>query len=61
MLKPKAQVTLEYAMIVGILVAALLGMSIYIKRSISGRWRESADAIGFGRQYDPLKTVEPKE
>jgi len=52
--------TIEYAMIITLVIAALVGMSIYMKRAICGRWREAADAIGFGKQYDPQKTVQVK-
>ncbi len=43
---------IEYSLIVAVAVAALLGMSIYVKRAISGRWRQAADTFGHGRQYD---------
>jgi uncharacterized protein (UPF0333 family) len=56
MKKAKGTITLEYVMIITVVVAALLGMSIYMKRAVCGKWREAADAIGFGKQYDPQKT-----
>lgn len=43
---------IEYSLIVAVAVAALLSMSIYVKRAISGRWRQAADTFGYGRQYD---------
>ena len=42
---------IEYAVLIAVLVAALIGTSIYLKRSISGKWREVADTFGYGRQY----------
>lgn len=42
---------LEYAMVIACIAAALLTMQHYIKRSIQGRVRESADTIG--EQYAP--------
>lgn len=48
----KAMSIIEYSMVVAVVVAALVGMQIYIKRAISGRWRQAADTFGFGRQYD---------
>lgn len=45
--------SLEYAVLIAILVAALLGMSVYIKRAICGKMRGSADTFGYGRQYAP--------
>jgi uncharacterized protein (UPF0333 family) len=42
----KAQSSLEYTMVAAFLVAALLTMQIYIKRSIQGRLKAAADEIG---------------
>jgi len=44
--------TLEYTMILVIAAAALIGIEIYVKRAICGRWRQAADTFGFGRQYN---------
>lgn len=44
---------IEYAFLIAIVVAGLIGMSVYTKRAIMGKWREAADTFGFGRQYDP--------
>ena len=43
---------LEYSLVITILVAALLGIQIYLKRAVIGRWRQAADTFGYGRQYD---------
>ena len=53
--KPKAQSTLEYAMVVACIAAALIAMQIYIKRSIQGKIRDSADEIG--EQYSAKTTT----
>ncbi len=50
----KAQSTLEYAMVVFCVVLALVGMNIYVKRSIQGRIRSAADDMG--EQYSPKTT-----
>ncbi len=42
---------IEYTLITAVVVAALLGMQFYVKRAISGRWRQAADTFGYGRQY----------
>lgn len=44
--------TIEYAVFIAIIVAALIGMSVYIKRALGGKWRQAADTFGFGRQYE---------
>lgn len=51
----KSMSIIEYAMLIAIVAAALIGMQFYLKRAISGHWKQSGDAIGFGRQYEPVK------
>ncbi len=53
----KAFSLLEYATLIAIVVAALMAMAFFIKRSVSGKWRATIDSeIGHGRQYDPFTT-----
>jgi Flp pilus assembly pilin Flp len=47
---------LEYAILVAVVALAFLGMSTFLKRSVSGKWKQSIDIFGHGRQYDPLRT-----
>ena len=54
----KGFLSLEYAVLIAIVVAAFLGMMVYLKRGISGRWRQAADTFGYGRQYEPGVTQE---
>ena len=42
----KGQSTLEYAILVVVVIMALIGAQAYIKRAISGRMKESSDDIG---------------
>lgn len=51
----KAQGILEYAVFIAVIVAALVGMQIYIKRGMQGRLRQAADEMG--QQYSPKNTV----
>ena len=44
--KRKAQSTLEYAVLIIIVIGALLSIQVYIKRGIQGRLRSAADDIG---------------
>jgi Flp pilus assembly pilin Flp len=53
--RTKAQSTIEYAVMVACLAAALIGMQIYIKRGIQGRIRSAADEIG--GQYSATTTT----
>lgn len=50
----RAQSTLELMLLVIILAAALVGMSIYLKRAIQGKLKAAADDIG--EQYSPAYT-----
>jgi len=51
MKRKKGFLSLEYALLIAILVVALIGMSLYFQRSLSGKLREAGDSLGFGRQY----------
>lgn len=42
----KAQSTLEYAILVVIIIGVLLAMQVYIKRGLQGRLKSSTDDIG---------------
>lgn len=44
---------IEYSLLLAVVVAGIVGAQIYLKRAISGRWRQAADTFGYGRQYDP--------
>lgn len=45
-LNRKGQSTLEYTIIIAVVVAAILVMQAYVKRAVQGRQRDSADDIG---------------
>jgi len=47
----RAASIIEYSLLLAVVVAAIVGMQIYVKRAISGRWRQAADTFGYGRQY----------
>ena len=50
----KAISVIEYSLIIVVVVAALLAIHVYLKRAVSGRWRQAADTFGYGRQaYSP--------
>lgn len=53
--KNKAQSTLEYAVLIACIAAALVAMRIYIKRGIQGRVKDAADQIG--EQYSAKTTT----
>lgn len=50
----RGQSTLEYVILIGFVVAALIAMGIYMKRGFQGRLRESTDQIG--QQYSAENT-----
>lgn len=51
MLRRRGQSTLEYAVLIVVIIAALIAMQVYLKRGIQGRMRESSDQIG--EQFSP--------
>ncbi len=55
MLGQRGQSTLEYAVLIVVIIAALIAMQVYLKRGIQGRVRESADQIG--EQFSPGQTT----
>ena len=46
----KAQASLEYAALIGVVVGAIILISTYMKRSVEGKLRANADDVG--EQYD---------
>ncbi|MDP2652463.1 MAG: hypothetical protein Q8Q08_00350 [Candidatus Omnitrophota bacterium] len=52
--KKKGQSTLEYAVLIIIVIGALLSIQVYIKRGVQGRLKSAADDIG--DQYSPGNT-----
>ncbi len=53
MFRRKGQSTVEYALIIAVVVAGLLAMQFYVKRGYSGRLKSAADDMG--DTYDPQK------
>lgn len=49
----KGLLAIEYLVLIAVLVAGLIGMSVYFTRSLCGRLRSVGDTFGFGRQYEP--------
>ena len=47
----KGQTTLEFVMLTVIVIGAMVAMQMYVKRAISGRWKDTMETIG--EQYDP--------
>lgn len=51
----RGQSTLEYVILLGFVVAALIAMGIYMKRGFQGKLRESTDQVG--EQYSAAHTT----
>ena len=51
MLNRKGQSTLEYALIIAVVVGGLLLMQYYVRRGYAGRLKSASDEMG--EQYDP--------
>lgn len=50
----KAQTILEYAILIGVVVAGIMAMQVYLKRGLQGRIKSSADTMG--EQFSPGHT-----
>ena len=57
-LKNTAASTLEYVLLITIILGAILVTQKYIVRGFAGRWKQVGDTFGLGRQYDPRVTKE---
>jgi len=55
----KGQSTLEYVILIGFVVAALIAMGVYMKRGVQGKIRESTDQVG--EQYEAGNTTSTYE
>jgi uncharacterized protein (UPF0333 family) len=53
--RTRGQSTLEYVILIGFVVAALIAMGVYMKRGMQGKLRESTDQIG--EQYSAGNTT----
>jgi hypothetical protein len=53
MFKRKGQSTLEYALIIAVVVGGLLLMQHYVRRGFAGRVRTASDDMG--EQFDPYR------
>ena len=56
MMGKRAQTTIEYAVLIGVIVAGLIAMQVYLKRGMQGRLKASADDISGGFVYSPGAT-----
>ena len=54
-MKTRGQSTLEYVILTGFIVAALIAMGTYMKRGVQGKLRESTDSVG--EQYEAGETT----
>ena len=50
----RGQSTIEYAVLIIIIIGALLSIQVYIKRGVQGRLKQAADDIG--DQFSPGNT-----
>jgi len=48
-----AQSFLEYAVVIGIVVAVFLSVGVFYKRSLQGKYRQTGDVLGQGSQFTP--------
>jgi hypothetical protein len=58
MFNKKAFSIIEYTILIVIIIGAFLVLRGYVQRGIYGMWGQAGQGFGFGRQYDPQKTIE---
>ena len=59
----KAQTLAEYSILAGLIIAALLGMQLYVKRGLQARYKKVVDVAGEVagvQQYEPYYTQSSK-
>lgn len=52
-MRNRAQIMVEYSVLIGIIVAALIGMQVYLKRGMQGRIRSHTNELSGGFGYSP--------
>jgi Flp pilus assembly pilin Flp len=52
----RAQMYLEYAVLIALAAAALIAMRLFFGRAVQAKYREAADVFGQGEQYEMNKT-----
>jgi len=50
---------LEYSVLIAALVTGLFLTHTYVRRAVERKWRESADQIGMGLQYQEAENGAP--
>lgn len=53
--REKGQSTVEYAIIVAVVISALLAMQFWMRRGVMGKLRDSSDSIG--DQFNPFEAT----
>jgi len=51
----RAQGMLEYAVLIAIIVAVIVGMQVYVKRALQGKFKQTADQMGEQFTTNPTK------
>ena len=52
--KNKSQTILAYALLFAVVAAAILAISVLIKRRVQGGYKRSADVFGQEEQFEPF-------
>ena len=60
-MRRRGSLSIEYSVLIAIIISSIIAMMVYVKRSMMGKLRDSADSFGFGRQYEPGVTTIKQE
>ena len=48
----------EYILLIVIILVSLYVFRTYLVRGLSGKWKDTGDSFGVGRQFDPAQTTQ---
>lgn len=51
----RASSIVDYVLVFFVVMAVIVSMGAYIKRTLMGKYKETGDAFSHGRQYEPPK------
>lgn len=57
----RAQSTIEYFVLICVIVGALVGMQVYFKRGMQGKLKGISEDLSGGEQYSPRATIGYRE
>ena len=57
----RGQSVLEYALLLGVVIAVIVALQLYFKRGLQGRWKEASDQIGEQFTTNETYTIQTRQ